>query len=624
MSLSGASTLDYSSAFAHSGTLSCQVSTPSTGACYLMWNGAGLLITTAAQTWFRLYLYQAANPASVHQLAGLYVSGVRSGDLVINASGTLSMRDSGGTARITTVNKVPLNAWYRAEGFVLSDAGAGQLEVKLFDSPDSTTPTETQTSAADLNTLGGNINQVRFGPSSTGVASLTYYMDDVATSTSGYVGPGPVVFHMAAGAPTSTGFTVCSKPVGGTSLRLKVATNSALTQNVTYVAAVTPDQYGYVQHAVTGLSPSTVYYCQLADTPPDGTEALCGPVAQCATLPVPGSAASFTVAFASCINTADETPDPTAALTDWISWAADLNIFTGDYNYQDPTETTVTGQLGNVEYQSMYYLGAPLTSSAWGYSCRSDHDSTTDGGDSDNTWTAANLLAFQEAFPYVASLPDPNDPVHGLYQSWVTGRVRFIMTDIRNTDRSPVANPDNASKTMLGADQIAWLQEQLVMPEPLKVIITDTSWIGSSTGEDSCGPSWTYYTTERAAILDYIAANAAQVQGVLLWHGDAHGVAYCTAADNPDGGFPVYCAAPMRQTGAAFTPVAATFTDSYNNAGGECRLYGRVTVTDSGQQISVNFQGWDAVSQVAQVETTDTFAAPAGGAMMMTFLAQAG
>ena len=67
VSLSGASTLDYSSAFAHSGTLSCQVSTPSTGACYLMWNSAGLLITTAAQTWFRLYLYQAANPASVHQ-----------------------------------------------------------------------------------------------------------------------------------------------------------------------------------------------------------------------------------------------------------------------------------------------------------------------------------------------------------------------------------------------------------------------------------------------------------------------------------------------------------------------------------------------------------------------------
>ena len=107
-------------------------------------------------------------------------------------------------------------------------------------------------------------------------------------STSGYVGPGPVVFHMAAGAPTSTGFTVCSKPVGGTHCGSKPPPTPALTENVTYVAAVTPDQYGYVQHAVTGLVPSTVYYCQLADTPPDGSEALCGPVAQCTTLPLPG------------------------------------------------------------------------------------------------------------------------------------------------------------------------------------------------------------------------------------------------------------------------------------------------------------------------------------------------
>ena len=128
------------------------------------------------------------------------------------------MRDSGGTARITTANTVPLNAWYRAEGLVTSNATAGQLEVKLFDSPDSTTPTETQTSAADLDTLGGNINQVRFGPSSTGVARPDLLHGRRGhCPPSGYVGPGPVVFHMAAGAPTSTGFTVCSKPVGGTS-----------------------------------------------------------------------------------------------------------------------------------------------------------------------------------------------------------------------------------------------------------------------------------------------------------------------------------------------------------------------------------------------------------------------
>ena len=38
------------------------------------------------------------------------------------------------------------------------------------------------------------------------------------------------------------------------------------------------------------------------------------------------------------------------------------------------------------------------------------------------------------------------------------------MLDIRNTDRSPVANTDNSSKTMLGATQLAWLQAQLSSP----------------------------------------------------------------------------------------------------------------------------------------------------------------
>ena len=65
---------------------------------------------------------------------------------------------------------------------------------------------------------------------------------------------------------------------------------------------------------------------------------------------------------------------------------------------------------------------------------------TTAGGvddDSDNTWTAANLLATQESSRRRMLGDTVNSPVHSLCQSWVTGRVRFIMLDIRNIDRSP-------------------------------------------------------------------------------------------------------------------------------------------------------------------------------------------
>ena len=577
-------------------------------ACTAMWAGGDMIQNAAAQNWYRKYLYLPALPSATCTVVNNEVSGSKVGDVIVNHNGTLSVRDSGSNVILTTTNTVPTGAWFRIEGYFTSNASTGQAELKLFNSPDSTTATETQTSPATENLLGGNVNQMRFGAPTGGPTGYTYSFTGAAHSTAGYIGPGPVIFHQVVGAPTDAGFTACSKPVGATSVRLKVATNSALTQNVTYVSAQTPDTYGYVQHVVTGLNPATVYYCQLADTASGSSEIQVGPVGQIMTLPVPGSVASFTVAFASCILNSTTTPSPTAALTDWIGWGADLNVFVGDFDYADSTVTTMAGQLGNIEEQSMYWLGAAITTSAWGYACRSDHDSTTDGGDSDNLWTAANLLAFQEAFPYVAPLPDPNNPVQGVYQSWVCGRVRFIMLDQRNVNRSPVANADNSSKTMLGAEQLTWLQEQLIMPEPLKIIVCDTNWMGASTATSSCGPGWTYYMTERAAIISYIAANASLVKNVMLWHGDAHGVGCVPGWGNPWGGFPVYCAAPLRNLGAAFTTeIAATFAQSYNNNAGQCRLYGRVTITDNGQTIAVNYQGWDAVNTVAQVEQTDTF-----------------
>ena len=263
----------------------------------------------------------------------------------------------------------------------------------------------------------------------------------------------------------------------------------------------------------------------------------------------------------------------------------------------------------------------PITRQAWGYYCRSNHDSTTTAGgvndDSDNLWTAANLVTANYLFPQATLGDITNNPVHSLCQSWVQGRVRFIMLDIRNVDRSPGANTDNSSKTMLGATQLAWLQAQLIEPEPLKIIVTDTQWLGTvvpSLGADDELGKWWSYQTERAAIVTYMIQSWSRMRNVLLIHGDFHGVAVATAqqsAANAGGGFPVYCAAPMRQSGAA-TINPSTFTAYYNNAGGECRQYGRVTVTDNGATISVNFQGWDAVNLVAQVQQTDVFSTSAG------------
>jgi hypothetical protein len=609
-----------------SGMTLAKIVTTATTPCYGGWASSGLLTNAATQQWFRLFLYQTANPSSAHQVFAFVVSGTRAADVMINTNGTISVRNTSGSVIVTTTNTVPLNQLFRIEGYVTSSATAGQVELQLFSSPWSSAPTETQTSNALQNTLGGALNTARFGAATGTVSGLTWWYGGCAVSVAGYIGAGAVVQQMTCGAPAPSGFTVISKPTGGTSLRLKVATNSGLTTGVIYVVAQAPDSYGYVKHVVTGLAPFTRYWCQLADTPPGGAEMLVGNVGTCKTLATPGTPQSFTFAVASCVNTAYETPGPDTGLNDWIAWQPDLAIFTGDYGYQNPTFTDQPSQVGTWEYHTWFYGMEPITRQAWGYYCRSNHDSTSDtyNCDTDNTWAAANLVAAQEIFPQGALGDAVNSPVHSLCQTWVTGRVRFIMLDIRNVDRSPGTNTDNSSKTMLGATQLAWLKAQLLQPEPVKIIITDTQWMGNtvpSLGADPELGKWWSYQTERTSIVSYMTGNWAQLRNIVLIHGDFHGVGVAYAAENTWGGFPVYSAAPLRQTGAA-TIAAGTFNRYYNNAGGECRQYGRVSVTDTGgSTITVNYQGWDAVNQVAQVSQTDVFNVAAGNVPVRSLMA---
>jgi PhoD-like phosphatase len=619
VTVTAGSTMIYDSTVAHDGGFSCKIATTGAVTCYTMWDSAGMLQAAVTQPYYRIYLYMTGNPATQHQVCAGTVSGTASADVIITTSGKVAMRAlATGTPVITTTNSVPLNQWFRLEGFVLSDAAVGQVQVNLYDTADSATPTETLTSAANLDTTGGVINQWRWGLATAGVSGVNWWMAGVALSTTGPVGPGAQVQQMTCGAPTPGGFTVISKPVGGTSCRLKVGTNQALTTGVQFIAAQVPDQYGYVTHTVTGLAPATQYYCAIADTPNGGTEALCGPqTGACRTTPAAGAPRSFRVAFASCTDNAADQPSPNAALNDWIAWNADLNIHLGDFNYYDPTYTDIVDQIAILEAQNCFYGSAAQVATAWGYGIRSDHDSTTDGGDTGPVgacpFTPFNIAAHQEVFPYGTLGDNINVPVQGLYQTFTVGRVRFILLDMRTQNRSPVANTDNASKTMLGAQQLAWFYQQLVQPEPLKVIVTDTGWMGGGS-DTSCGPGWWLYSTERAAIISFITANKGAVQNVMLWHGDDHCVATCPPVSNAYGGFPVYCAAPLRQTGAAIPNVAATFPQYYNNAAGACRQYGRVTFTDNGSIITCNYVGWDALNQVAQITQTDTFPAPSTAA----------
>ena len=133
----------------------------------------------------------------------------------------------------------------------------------------------------------------------------------------------------------------------------------------------------------------------------------------------------------------------------------------------------------------------PITRQAWGYYCRSNHDSTSDtyNCDSDNTWTAANLLAAQEIFPQGVLGDTVNSPFIRCASRGRRARSGSSCST-SGTSTGTRHDTDNGSKTMLGATQLAWLHGQLAKPEPVKIIVTDTQWLGTTVPSSVRTLSW--------------------------------------------------------------------------------------------------------------------------------------
>ena len=201
---SAANTFDNTHA-AH-GSLSMKCATGASAVqVYGGWNtslGSGL-----SQVWFRAYYWIGANPSGNHGIVMFKSAsgGSQVARFVLTTTGKIQCNDAANTAitGMTTTNSVNTSAWFRIEGFVISSATVGQVELKLFNSMDSTTATETLTSAATQNT-GSGIGEEIFGQAGSGVASENLWVDDLGVSTTAYLGPATSV--------SPAGLLICSFP----------------------------------------------------------------------------------------------------------------------------------------------------------------------------------------------------------------------------------------------------------------------------------------------------------------------------------------------------------------------------------------------------------------------------
>ena len=294
----------------------------------------------------------------------------------------------------------------------------------------------------------------------------------------------------------------------------------------------------------------------------------------------PDGPASFRIAMGSCARLGSN-----GTVYEAIGAAEpDVFIVPGDFFYDDhiatanqfsaafDTTLTAPAQAALLEKVPIAYV--------W-----DDHD--YGGNDSDST-AATRDIARNAYSAFV-----PHYPLTGsgtINQAFSIGRVRFLMLDNRSA-RDPKTDPDGPDKTMLGADQLRWLEDQLAAAGseyPLTVIVTSVPWIAEPRdGADD----WGGYAVERQALADFIAGS--RVGNLLMVAGDAHMIAiddgtntdYSTAGSE---GFPLLHAAALDRPGSV---KGGPYSEGTHPGGGQ---FGLIEVSDGGtDSITIRLAGFD-------------------------------
>lgn len=285
-----------------------------------------------------------------------------------------------------------------------------------------------------------------------------------------------------------------------------------------FSATGTADEYGAVKVVVAGLDPATEYSYGIA---PAGARAkVMGTIR---TRPI--GAASYSFVAGSCtVSTLDNVPPTFAAMA---AFDPLLFIQLGDYGYPDIVDRDAAKYRINWPakiYQSQALLRKAALAYVW-----DDHDYR--GNDADGTDAEATEIAGTEYRRLFGSptLPSTHDAV---YHSFVVGRVRFVMSDLRS-QRSPNAATDDADKVMMGAEQEGWFQAELLAAKSAGqaiVWVSSVPWcMDTYVGSDK----WGGYTTERARLANFIKDNglAGRMIGI---SGDIHTLAIYDPDESTD------------------------------------------------------------------------------------------
>ena len=205
VNIGASATLIYSNAHYAHGSLAGRFATGASSVTDLVsWLTASVGIQP--KIWFRVYAFFTANPASSIRAFRALSNGGQCGAMQVTTSGTLQLLNAAGGTVATSSNAVPLNQWFRVEGFIVGSPNAGQLSFSLFFSPDAQIPVETITSSATQST-NNPVAAVQFGATGSAANVAQFWLDSIGISNTGPLGPASLT------GPPSLGYPVRSRIV---------------------------------------------------------------------------------------------------------------------------------------------------------------------------------------------------------------------------------------------------------------------------------------------------------------------------------------------------------------------------------------------------------------------------
>ena len=364
-------------------------------------------------------------------------------------------------------------------------------------------------------------------------------LSSLATLTSrawaGVIGYPRAVQGPMIGAPGPNSFSVWVRASGEFPVHLEYSTDRSFREfSATDSVVASADDNLCVVLTAEDLEPNTKYWYRLRFAgEPDKFQ----PFAHW-TKTAPAGNAKFRVGFGSCCRIQ---LDPVQRIWNVARvLEPDMFIWLGDNIYADSDQAQILVDLyarGRVVERIEPFLRSTPQLATW-----DDHDFGYNDSDSLSPYRDVSLKVFKDFWANPAYGEEGNP---GVYFKQSYGGVDFFVLDGRY-HRDPTDRPDNASKTMLGARQKAWLKEQLLASDAaFKVLAVGGGW--SCAENEDGGDSWAVYMTERNELFDFIRDN--DISGVVCISGDSHMGELNCIPWSEKGGYDFYdfCSSPLAQ-----------------------------------------------------------------------------